>query len=92
MTTYTKQTIMTYQNPVDIVTPEYVIGLRSKTGQMYSEGKTDGNYDFLNEWTVKRVWLDLNAANEWVQFVQNLAVAENIIITEYQISDNIPTV
>jgi hypothetical protein len=92
MTTYTKQTIMTYQEPVDMVTPNYMTGMSTKTSQMVTDGKTDGNYEFIDEWTVRRVWLDQNAADEWTQFIQSLAETENIIVTNYQTSDNIPTV
>ena len=88
MTTYTKQTIMIYKEPVDMVTPTYLNNLNIKTTEMQNAGKTDGIYEFINEWTVKRVWLDQNAADEWVQYVAGILETEDIVVTNYQISDN----
>ena len=89
MTTYTKQTIFTYQSTVDTVPAEFSNALITKAGQLEVAGKTDGMYEFLDEHRSKRVWLDQNAADEWVQFVAGEAELYNVIITDYLISDNV---
>jgi hypothetical protein len=89
MTTYTKQTIFTYQNAVDLVPQEYLNAILTKAGQMEVAGKTDGIYEFLDEYRSKRVWLDQNAADEWVQFAAGEAELYNVVITDYLIGDNV---
>lgn len=88
MTTYTKQTIITYQEPIDMVTPTYLNNLNIKATEMLNAGKTNGIYEVINQWTVKRVWLDQNVADEWVQYVAGISETENVIVTNYHISDN----
>ena len=92
MTTYTKQTIMIYQEPVDMVTETYLNDLNVKVTQMLAAKKTDGIYEFIDEWTVRRFWLDQNAADEWVQYVAGLSKTSNVIINDFQIIDNVPTI
>jgi hypothetical protein len=88
MTTYTKDSILTFQVTVDLVPPEFLNALMTKAGQMETAGKTDGLYEFLDEYRTKRVWLDQNAADEWVQFVAGEAELYNVVITDYLIGDN----
>lgn len=89
MTTFTKQTVFTYQYTVDSVPAEYSNALLTKVGKMEAAGKTDGFFVFIDEHHIKRVWLDQDAADEWVQFVAGEAELYNVIITDYLISDNI---
>ena len=89
MTTYTKNSILTFQETVDLVPVEFSNALFTKAGQMEVAGKTDGIYVFLDENRSKRVWLDQDAADEWIQFVAGEAELYNVIITDYLISDNV---
>ena len=52
-------------------------------------GKTDGFFVPVDNYHIKRVWLDQDAADEWVQFVAGEAELYNVIITDYLISDNV---
>ena len=88
MTTYTKNSILTFQVTVDLVPAEFLNALMTKAGQMETAEKTDGLYEFLDEYRTKRVWLDQNAVDEWVQFVAGEADLYNVIITDYLIGDN----
>ncbi len=89
MTTFTKNTILTYQETVDLVPAEFSNALLTKAVQMEVAGKTDGMYVFLDEYRSKRVWLDQDAADEWIQFVAGEAELYNVIINDYLISDNV---
>jgi hypothetical protein len=89
MTTYTKQTIFTYQSTVDTVPAEFSNALNTKAGQMEVAGKTDGFVVFVDENHVKRLWVDQDAADEWVQFTAGEAELYNVVITDYLISDNV---
>ena len=88
MTTFTKQTILTYDAAVDMVPTEFLNALMTKAGQMQVAGKTDGFYNFLDEHRVVRAWLDQNAADEWVQFMSGQAELYTVVITDYEVSDN----
>jgi len=88
MTTFTKQTILTYDAAVDMVPPEYLNALMIKANQLAVDGKTDASWIFLDEFRSKRVWLDQNAAEEWVQFVAGQAELYNVVMTDYLIGDN----
>ena len=89
MTTYTKDSILTFQDTVDLVPAEFLNALMTKAGQLETAGKTDGLYTFLDEYRTKRVWLDQDAADEWVQFVAGEAALYNVVITDYLIGDNV---
>jgi hypothetical protein len=56
---------------------------------MQVSGKTDGTYEFLDEFRSERIWLDQDAADEWVQFVAGQAELYNVVITDYLIGDNV---
>ena len=88
MTTYTKQTTLTYQDTIETVAIEFQNALNTKAGQMEVAGKTDGFFVPVDNYRIKRVWLDQDAADEWVQFVAGEAELYNVIITDYLISDN----
>ena len=89
MTTYTKQTICTYQDTVDMVPLEYSNALMIKATQMEASGKTDATYVFPDEYRSKRVWLDQDSADEWVQFTAGQAELYNVVITDFSIVDNV---
>jgi hypothetical protein len=89
MTTFTKQTTLTYQETVDLVPAEFSNALMVKAGQMEVAGKTDGLYVFLDEYRSKRVWLDQDSADQWVQFVATEADLYNVVITDFAIGDNV---
>ncbi len=89
MTTFTKQTVVTFQETVDLVPAAFLNAVLTKAGQLEVAGKTDGLYVFPDEYRSKRVWLDQDAADEWVQFVAGEAELYNVIITDYLISDNV---
>jgi hypothetical protein len=88
MTTYTKTTIITFQNTVDLVPTEFLNALMTKSVQMEAAGKTDGLYTFLDEYRTQRVWLDQDSADQWVQFVATEADLYNVVITDFAIGDN----
>jgi hypothetical protein len=46
-------------------------------------------YVFMDEHRSKRVWIDQDAADEWVQFVAGEAALYNVIISDYLIGDNV---
>ena len=89
MTTYTKDSILTFQETVDLVPAEFLNALMTKAGQMETAGKTNGLYEFIDEYRIKRVWLDQDAADEWVQFVAGEAELYNVVITDYLIGNNV---
>jgi translation elongation factor P/translation initiation factor 5A len=89
MTTYTKKTVLTYQDTVDTITSEFLNAVMIKANQMQVSGKTDGTYEFLDEFRSERIWLDQDAADEWVQFVAGQAELYNVVITDYLIGDNV---
>ena len=89
MTTFTKQTILTYQETVDLVPVEFSNAIMIKANQMEVAGKTDGQYVFLDEYRSKRVWLDQDSADQWVQFVATEADLYNVVITDFAIGDNV---
>jgi hypothetical protein len=87
MTTYTKNTIVTYVETVVDVGNEYVLSVFNKATQLTSEGKTDGTYLFDSPHIVRRPWLNQAAAEEWVSFITDLANADLVDITDIQIVD-----
>jgi isocitrate dehydrogenase len=89
MTTFTKQTILTYQDTADSIPVSYSDALMIKADQMEAESKTDGLHTFIDEYRIKRVWSNQTAADEWVQFVATEAALYDVVITDYLIGDNI---
>jgi len=89
MTTFTKYSTLTFQETVDLVPTEFLNAIMTKAGQMETANKTDGMYVFMDEHRSKRVWIDQDAADEWVQFVAGEAALYNVIISDYLIGDNV---
>ena len=89
MTTFTKYSTLTFQLTVDLVPVSFLDALMTKADQMESESKTNGLYTFVDEHRTRRVWLDQNAADEWVQFVATEAALYDVVITDYLIGDNV---
>ena len=89
MTTFTKYSTLTFQLTVDLVPVSFLDALMTKAGQMETAGKTNGLYEFIDEYRTKRVWLDQDAADEWVQFVAGEAELYNVVITDYLIGNNV---
>jgi len=88
MPIYTKATITTSESSVYTPPAEWLTLVMDKARQMVSEGKTDGNYQILDEFRVRRVWLDQSAADEWVSQVSIWNAQYNVVITDIQIVDN----
>jgi hypothetical protein len=87
MTTYTKNTLVTYVQSVDAVGSQYVTSVFNKATQLVAEGKTDGSYLFDTPHIVRRPWIDQAAAEEWINFIIDLANADVVDITGTQIVD-----
>ena len=53
--------------------PDFVNQLLSKAAAMAAEGKTDNiPVEQSNPLVVDRTWIDINAANEWILFVETV--------------------
>jgi hypothetical protein len=46
---------------------------RPYSEQMIAEGKTDGNYDQINDYTAVRLWVDEASAQGWAKFMEDVA-------------------
>jgi hypothetical protein len=92
MTTYTKTTTITFQDTPDLISIQFRNALMIKANQMKLADKTDGIYSSIDEYRLKRVWLDQAAADEWVLFVTGRADYYNVVVTDYHIDDNIVTI
>jgi len=88
MPVYTKQTIATYEETIYNVPPEWLNLVSDKAASMMAEGKTDNNFIVIDEYHIKRVWLDQAAADEWIAYVMPLNAEYNVVITDVQILDN----
>jgi hypothetical protein len=88
MTTYTKNSTITFKDTPDLIPAQFRNALMIKANQLKLAGKTDGIYTPINERSVKRVWLDQDTVDEWIQFVTGRAEIYNVIITDYRVDDN----
>ena len=88
MTTYTKATIITFQNTVDLLDPNFLTPWFQKVVELTQQGKTDGSYEFLDEHRTVRFWLDQAAAQEWVDYCIAYSQAGGVVITSTEIVDN----
>jgi hypothetical protein len=88
MTTYTKTSTIIFQDPPELIPIQFRNSLMIKANQLVLADKTDGVCTPIDERSMKRVWLDQDAANEWIQFVTGRAETYNVIITDYHIDDN----
>jgi len=53
--------------------PDLISQLLDKAAAMAAEGKTDNiPYEQQNPFRVERTWIDINAANEWILFVETV--------------------
>jgi hypothetical protein len=77
----TKATIVTYQNYEDTFHPELTALRENKLDELVALDKTDGNHVRLDEVTVKRLWADQAAADEWIAFMTASAAPFNIPMT-----------
>ena len=90
MTTFTKQTICTYQIDIGSLSPFYKDRGQDKLLLLDEEGKTlIFGYIFDDPYTIRRPWLDQAAAEEWVAFVTNLASDDQVTIASIEIVDSI---
>jgi hypothetical protein len=89
MTTFTKQTICTYQIDIGSLSPFYKDEGLEKLSLLEKEGKTlVFGYTFDDPYTIRRPWLDQAAAEEWVAFVTNLASDDQVTIVSIEIVDS----
>lgn len=88
MPTYTKETIITYQDTVYSVPEDWLILVQQKGLDMLAEGKTDNNFAIVDANHVRRVWLDQNAADEWVAFLMPLNEQFGVVVSDIQVNDN----
>lgn len=88
MSVYTKRTILTYQQLVDELPQAWLVGVNTKITEMKDAGKTDGNINFLDLHRAERVWLDQNAVNEWLGYIEPHNAEYNIVLTNIDVQDN----
>ncbi len=74
----TKATIVTYNAVEDQYHTELATMREEKIDELNEAGKTDGVHVRLNEFQIKRFWLDQAAADEWIAFMQSSAAPFNI--------------
>jgi hypothetical protein len=87
MPTYTKSTISTHQDSVETVSAEYIIEVNSKIEELRQAGKTDGNMEFLDEYRIKRIWLDQDAIDTWYAWLNPFNATHSVVITNVVVSD-----
>lgn len=88
MTTFTKQTICTYPIDIGLLSPFYKDEAQEKLSLLEKEGKTlVYSFIFDGVYSIRRLWLDHAAAEEWVSFVTSLADQHQISITSIEIVD-----
>jgi hypothetical protein len=85
----TKATIVTYNEVEDQYHTELSTMRENKIDELNEAGKTDGTHVRLNEYQLKRFWLDQAAADEWIAFMQVLAATYNINMSF--VVEDIPT-
>jgi hypothetical protein len=58
-----------------------------KIEEFRQAGKTDGNPVFLDEYSIKRIWLDQAAIDEWYAWLNPFNVTHSVVITSIVVSD-----
>jgi|APGre2960657373_1045057.scaffolds.fasta_scaffold03509_6 hypothetical protein len=87
MPIYTKSVIATHQDPVDSVSMEYLSEIASKIEELRQAGKTDGEVEFLDEYRIKRIWLDQDAVDAWYAWLNPINTTHSVVITNVAVSD-----
>jgi hypothetical protein len=87
MPTYTKSVIATHQDPVDSVSMEYLREVDSKIEELRQAGKTDGIIEFLDEYRIKRIWLDQDAVDAWYAWLNPINATHSVVMTNVVVSD-----
>ncbi len=85
----TKATIVTYDTVQDQYHAELSVLREDKIDELNALGKTDGTHVRIDEFSVKRFWLDQAAVDEWIAFMQASAAPFNINMTF--VVEDIPT-
>jgi hypothetical protein len=83
----TKTTIIEWASSEDANNMEIEIERSVKIAQMIEEEKTDGNVYFAGLATYSRDWVSQEAAQEFVDFIDNLANRLNKTIISHTIVD-----
>ena len=86
----TKTTIITLQNPVSDVSQDWLAAVFAKADEMVAAGKTDGHFEFINEYETQRWWLDQNAVDEWIAFFSTCCETYSVVVTNISVQD-VPT-
>ena len=87
MTTLTKATTVTYKDPVTLAPQDWLNLIFAKADEMKQDGKTDALFDFVDGYSSKRYWIDQNASDEWVAFINGNANAYNVVIQNISVED-----
>jgi hypothetical protein len=87
MPTWTKATIAVLEATVDSVPEAYVTETTNFVNEMAAQGKTDGIPEFLDMHTIKRVWLDQAAIDEWRAYCYPVNDTYGVVVTSAQIVD-----
>lgn len=85
----TKATIVTYDTVEDQYHTELTTMREDKIDELQELGKTDGTHVRLNEYQIKRFWLDQATVDEWIAFMQSSAAPYNINMSF--VVEDIPT-
>ena len=91
MPIYTKTTTVVFQDQVDAFPADYLTAATAYLKQMVEQGKTDGVPEFLDMYTIKRVWLDQAAIDEWDAFRQPLDEQYSVVRLSRKVEDWLTT-
>jgi hypothetical protein len=92
---YTKYTVVTFANPKESFADwsdaeiDFINDAFEKAVLLTSQGKTPGYHEPVGLGQVKRLWINLEAAEEWKQFIFDNAVKHSISIDNIKIFDNL---
>ena len=68
MAILTKSTLITYKETTHNVPEEFIVDIMEKIPELKSAGKTNAEYDFIDDHSIRRNWLDQAAVDEWLVF------------------------
>ena len=92
---YTKYTIVTFAKPKESFEDwndnevNFINDAFDKAVILTSQGKTPGYHEPVGPGQIKRLWINLEAAEEWRQFIFDNAVKYSISIDNIEICDNL---
>ena len=87
MPTWTKMTITKFKDTVDSVPTDYLTLAITRLDVLTDAGKTDGVPEFLDMYTIKRVWLDQAAIDEWRAYIDPFDDEYGVVKVEQTVTD-----